>query len=233
MKKNKMNNSKNVENIMSNEQSVNLQNNNTRENDVPNALPTQVENKSNSNMTTQSSELSMVSNAVYNISGKVWIDKNKNGIYDDGEQGEKSVLVSLYRSNANKGIESSNKVSDVMSDDDGNYTFTGVNPGNYVVVFVYDSSFYSVTKYQVSKATSSENSDAVSKNITLEGENVTVGLTDVLTINNASLINIDMGLVTKNNFDLNLDKQISNIVVRNSEGTKTYQYDNGKNEKLR
>jgi len=168
----------------------------------------------------------------YNISGKVWLDKNKDGINRD-EKGINAVVVMLYGASSEGGIDVSNKVATVATSEDGTYNFAGVKAGNYVVAFSYDTSLYKATKYQVKNATSSENSDVVSKSVTFDGNTQILGLTDVLTVSNASLVDIDMGLVSKNEFDLALNKYISSVTVKNKEGTKTYEYgENSTNEKL-
>ena len=38
--------------------------------------------------------------------------------------------------------------------------------------------------------------------------------------------NIDIGLIFRNKFDIQLEKYVSKIVVTNNEGTKTYEFDN-------
>jgi hypothetical protein len=168
----------------------------------------------------------------YNISGKVWIDTNKDGIYSQEESGKEAVVVTLYGANSDGGIDTSKLITSTVTSKSGEYKFEKVENGNYVVVFSYDTSIYNVTKYQVSTALSTENSDVVFKKMTINGAENTYGMTDVLTIENSSLINIDMGLVSKNDFDLSLDKYISKVTVKNNSGEKTYSFENGENEKI-
>ena len=168
----------------------------------------------------------------YSISGKVWFDKNKDGIKGAEESGKQSVVVYLFKATNDGGIDIASKLQNTVTDDNGEYVFKGVEEGNYIVVFDYATNLYNVTKYQVSTARSNENSDVVSKNLTLNGETSIYGLTDVLTVSNSSLINIDMGLIEKNEFDLSLEKKISEVTVKNDEGTKTYNYEDSTNAKL-
>ena len=167
----------------------------------------------------------------YDISGKVWLDKNKDGI-NNGEPGKEAVVVVLYGTNEEAMVDISKVISTEVTNAKGEYKFTGIEAGNYVIAFCYDTSIYNITKYQVSGASSSENSDAVSKKITYGDSSQIVGMTDVLTISNSGLLNIDMGLVTKNDFDLALDKYITKVEVKNNKGTQTYNYNNGLNEKV-
>ena len=53
-----------------------------------------------------------------------------------------------------------------------------------------------------------------------------MGATDALTLNN-NLSDINIGLVTKENFNLDIQKYVSKITVKNSEGTKVYDQKDG------
>ena len=61
------------------------------------------------------------------IGDKVWNDLNGNGIQDTGEPGLKGVKVELTRHNGHSWT--------AYTDADGNYLFTELVPGNYVVKF--------------------------------------------------------------------------------------------------
>ena len=69
--------------------------------------------------------------------------------------------------------------------------------------------------------------------ITLNGEKTYAGVTDTIKITNSSQRNIDLGLYVAEKFDLRLDKYISKITLTTPTiGTKTYNYDNSKLEKI-
>ena len=53
-----------------------------------------------------------------------------------------------------------------------------------------------------------------------------------ITIKESGAINVDLGLVSKNEFDLLLDKYIKSATVTNGSGTKTYKYEEKENVKL-
>lgn len=168
----------------------------------------------------------------YYISGIAWIDSNQDGIRQAKESKKESVVATLYKANSNGGLDTSSAVATTATDKNGKYTFSGVEEGNYIVVFDYNASQYKVTKYQVETAKTDENSDAISKTITINGENQIVGVTDVLTITNASIMSLDIGLVDKTNFDFSLTKGIEKVTVRNEEGTKTYDYQGNTNARI-
>ena len=60
------------------------------------------------------------------IGDRVWYDKNRNGIQDAGETGISNVSVSLTNLDKNTSVSTT-------TDGSGNYTFTGLCAGNYMV----------------------------------------------------------------------------------------------------
>lgn len=85
------------------------------------------------------------------VSGKAWEDKNKNGLYEDGEPLLTGVSVELYKADGTRITESvGNQYSytDIKTDDSGTYRFSGVpeNADGYYVVFRGSDSFI-ITNY--------------------------------------------------------------------------------------
>ncbi|WP_287904492.1 SdrD B-like domain-containing protein [Chloroflexus sp.] len=65
----------------------------------------------------------------------VWYDTNDNGVVDSGESGIAGVLVELYRdSNANGQPDAGERITSVTTDANGNYLFTDLEQGDYIVV---------------------------------------------------------------------------------------------------
>ena len=158
----------------------------------------------------------------YSISGTIWLDKNKDGIRDSNEeviQSQKIVLLD----------EKGKVIEETISSLTGTYKFTNLSNGKYLVAVAYDKDKYTVTKYQVEEAKADENSDVIAKEISLNGKNTLVGITDTLTINNKDILNIDMGLIENAVFDLSLSKYISKVVVTTSKEAKTYEYEKSTN----
>ncbi len=62
------------------------------------------------------------------IRGSIFFDLNKNGLRDDDEVGFGGVLVELYR---NDGL----KIGDTETESDGSYSFTGLDPDLYYMIF--------------------------------------------------------------------------------------------------
>lgn len=170
----------------------------------------------------------------YHISGIVWLDANQDGKRDDNEQRMPGVPVILINA------ENGQIVKDITTGNDkkqetnanGEYTFSNLKPGNYMVVFLYDSGNYGVTIYKQAGINDDKNSDAVQMNVVYEGKNQVGAASDKLNMNNENITNIDLGLVTSPKFDLKLDKVISQITVSDMDGTDVYNYKDTKLAKL-
>lgn len=153
------------------------------------------------------------------ISGLAWIDENKDGIRDNNEKVLEAVEVLLLDKDGKEVAKTTTSLT-------GTYKFDKVAEGEYTVVFTYDTSKYAVTKYQVTGATESTNSDAISKQIEINGETKTVGATDTIKIDGKTINkDIDIGLIENAKFDLSLNKYITKVVLTNSSGTTTYEYE--------
>ena len=146
----------------------------------------------------------------YKVSGKAWLDLNKNGKRDSSEKGLPNVLVKLYSANTN------NVVAKVSTDGSGNYVFSNITNGKYYIVFGYDTTRYALTESKKSNVDSSINSDALWTN--------SLAITDIVTVNNGNISNVDIGLVEAAVFDLALKKDVNKITVQTKSGTKAYKY---------
>lgn len=94
-----------------------------------------------------------------------------------------------------------------------------------MVIFEYDTSKYTLTTYQKEGIDTQYTSKAVDKKITINGEEKTVGGTEVIEVSANNISNINIGLKQAKVFDLRLDKYVSKVIVQNSSGTSTYEYD--------
>ncbi len=152
------------------------------------------------------------------ISGLVWVDENQNGLKDIAEPRLNNIPVLLLE-------ESTGEVKETtITNQSGMYEFTNLSKGNYLVVFQYDATRYSVTEYQKEGINQDGNSDVITKTINLNNQSIQVAITKTLTIQETNLVNIDAGLVKKEEFDLRLDKYIDKIIIQNNKGTTVKQY---------
>ncbi len=163
------------------------------------------------------------------ISGQVWIDENKDGIKDEEETKVSNVTVMLLNNSTGKLLTNNNgEVVKETTAENGTYTFKNVPQGKYTVIFLYDTANYSSTVYKKEGIDQTKNSDAIDTQIILDGTKQTVAITEEITLANSNIYNIDLGLVINPKFDLKLDKTVSKIIVQDSTGTKTYNYEDSK-----
>ena len=69
---------------------------------------------------------------------RVWLDLDHDGIQDVGETGVSGVLVDIYRDNGDgvANINIDTKIDFTITDDNGNYLFPNLAPGNYFAHFI-------------------------------------------------------------------------------------------------
>ncbi len=154
----------------------------------------------------------------YTITGTAWIDSNKDGRRDVSEATLSGVSVRAIDTNTGESLESAN----TTTGSNGRYELD-VPQGSYILVFGYDSNKYSLTEYKKSGVEDTQNSDVISKNMTIDGISATVGATDTINVS-SDITNIDIGLVEASVFDLQLDKYISEATVQTNKGTTQYGY---------
>ncbi len=158
------------------------------------------------------------------ISGTAWLDENENGKRDNQEGLLGGITVMAIDSNTgNIATKQDGTEARTTTDDNGRYLIENLKTGNYIVVFLYDTKIYTVTKYQASDAGVLLNSDAIEREITQDGQTKLAGVTDTIKLER-STSNIDLGLITREKFDLKLDKVVTKVSVQNKEGLKTHEY---------
>ena len=162
------------------------------------------------------------------ISGVVWLDANEDGKRDNVEQllGNISVIA-INADTGDVAKDTNGNILQATTNNNGNYLLEGFPIGNYILIFMYDTNIYTTTLYQAEGVGLVLNSDAIERNVLQNGENVLAGVTDVINLEK-STSNIDLGLISKEKFDLKIDKTVSRITVQNGEGTKVHNYNNSK-----
>lgn len=167
----------------------------------------------------------------YSISGVAWLDANGDGKRDENETRLANIPILLINADNGQIVldKETGKEKKQQTGNNGEYIFANLEPGNYMVIFLYDAGNYGVTLYKQAGVNDNQNSDAVQMNVTYEGTTRSAGVSDKLTITNENIANIDLGLIESLKFDLKLDKVISKITVNDEKGTKVHEY---KDEKL-
>ena len=166
------------------------------------------------------------------ITGTAWIDKNINGEKDNDEELLSGIKVRLYDVKTNNYLVDKNgKIVETTTDAKGEYIFTKIKDGEYIILFEYDTNKYEPTLYKKEGADDRITSKAVAKKITIDGQEKTFAVTDTINVSN-NISNMNLGLKQKVIYDLELNKYISKIVVQNNKGTKSYNYNNSTFEKI-
>ena len=81
---------------------------------------------------------------------------------------------------------------------------------------------YNLTTYRKEGVEETKNSDAI---LTTQNE-ANVAKTDIIDITNNSISNVDIGLILREVFDLEVTKQIKKVTVKNDAGQTVYEYEN-------
>ncbi len=161
----------------------------------------------------------------YSISGTIWNDKNEDGTRQSDEPMINGMEIMLID------MKDSSNVKAKTTNAGGSYTFSDLDIGNYIIIFKYDTSTYSVTEYQKMGISDGLNSDAKNQTITLNGEQIDVAVTDTLNVTK-NITNVDLGLVENKVCDVQVDKYISHVTVDTQKGRKEYTYDQAKLAKV-
>lgn len=160
------------------------------------------------------------------ITGVAWYDENGNGQREPGEQLLSNIKVRLLNTETNNLVkEEDGTVLEATTNENGIYVLDKIGNGKYIVIFDYDNTQYSLTKYAVEGVSEEENSNAILNELLIENEKKQVAATDILEISNNNISNINIGLIKLENFDLKLDKYVSKILIQNANGTTVREYD--------
>jgi len=150
------------------------------------------------------------------VSGTAWIDENGNGAIDNKEALLKDVQAVLVNSTT------AEIVGTARTDNNGQYEFTEIEEGNYVVNFNYNAKTFKTTSYKNETAAEEANSDA----ITTVQNNTATTKTDIIKISNGTEENANIGLVLNRTFDMAINSGINKVTVDNEQGSNTYDFNN-------
>ena len=151
----------------------------------------------------------------YNISGTAWLDVNNNGKREETEQKISNIRMKLIDNNTNRVfVDDSGNEKITTTNSNGEYVFTDIPVGSYVVIAYYDSEKYGCGDYQNRSVAEDLNNDFIE--VTYEG--AVVGATNNIIIENTTASAIDISLIPRNTFDMALDKNVTNVAVSASNG---------------
>ncbi len=187
----------------------------------------------NDNNNTGDEENGDIANGDKMISGLAWYDENANGRKDDEETTLQNVTVRLLNVNTNQFVkDTEGDILETTTNQNGMYVLDNITTGQYIAIFEYDAEQYSLTTYKAEGINETENSDVRLNELLIGDERQEVASTDIIQINTQNISDINIGLIELQNFDLKLDKYISRILVQNSAGTTTREYNNATTAKV-
>ncbi len=167
------------------------------------------------------------------ISGLAWHDENANGIKDENEKTLDNVKVKLLNTKTNNLVkDTSGNILETTTNSQGMYVLDNIVNGQYIVIFEYNTTQYTVTKYKVQGVDESKNSDAMLTDLNIENNTQKVTGTDIISIEDNNISDINIGLIELKTFDLKLEKFVSKIILQNSAGTTVREFNNEKLAKV-
>lgn len=190
----------------------NVQNENNNNNDETNNTNKDEDNNENVNneTTNEDTENKVEEKQKYSISGKIWIDENRDGRRDDNEEKVGYQTVELY--------SNGKLIKKKQTDGNGVYIFTDVEEGNYNLLFSYDSNNYLVTTYQKNGVEDNLNSDAIV-------DNAGKAITNTFEVKDFNIENLDLGLIKREKFNMAVEKYITKSAVIIDGKEKVTEYD--------
>ena len=161
------------------------------------------------------------------ITGTAWFDENGNGQKDDDEKTLNNIKVHLLNTESNKLVKNANgNVLEATTNENGVYVLDRLYSGKYIVIFEYNQTLYTLTKYRAENVEESKNSNVMMNELLIEDEKQQVPSTDIIDINNNNISNVNIGLIELKDFSFRLDKYVSRILIQNAAGTTLKEYTN-------
>ena len=190
-------------------------------------------NGNNNNNGSDDEQNGNIANGEQMISGLAWYDANHNGKKDEEENALENIKVKLLNVNTNQLVkDSSGDVLEATTNENGMYVLDDISKGQYIAIFEYDKNQYSLTTYKAEGINETENSDVRVNELLIGDSRQEVTSTDIIQIDAQNVADINIGLIELQNFDLKLDKYVSRILVQNSAGTTTREYNNATTAKI-
>jgi len=165
-----------------------------------------------------------VINGKYSISGAAWLDANNNGRREDTEQKISNITMKLIDNSTNKvAVDDFGYEQLTTTNNNGEYIFTDIPVGSYVVVAYYDADKYGCGDYQNRSVAEDLNNDFIET----EYEGKIVGATNNIIVQNSNISAIDISLIPRNTFDMALEKSVTSVSVSSSNGKEAnYNFNN-------
>lgn len=121
------------------------------------------------------------------ITGYVWIDNNEDGQKGSNEKNLSGVIVKVYNNSTNNYLtDEKGNIIQKVTNNNGEYTFSGIEDGSYKFIYEYDINKYVLTNMSI----------ATNKDIIINGQTVNIIATDSINVTN-NISNLNLGLKEK------------------------------------
>lgn len=161
------------------------------------------------------------------ISGVAWFDENNNGQKDDGEKTLNNIKVHLLNTETNNLVKNANgSILEATTNENGLYVLDNLYSGKYIVIFEYNQTLYTLTKYRAENVEESKNSNVMVNELNIEDQRQAVPSTDIIELNGNNISNVNIGLIELKDFAFRLDKFVNRILIQNAAGTTIKEYTN-------
>ena len=171
------------------------------------------------------------------ITGSVFEDYNYNGMHDETEANLQNIPVSVYKLSKTD-FDSENPIDAISENDelvyetttgvDGTYTVKGLEKGNYYVKFTFDNGKYTPAEKNQGIINNIANAYQInSKAVAVPKENSAVS--DIISFTDNSQVEynyINLGLRIRKEFNVEVNKYITNVTVFSNQNPISYDYDN-------
>ena len=148
------------------------------------------------------------------IKGIAWVDKNENARREDDEILLKGVQAKLIDSKTSEVVETQ------VTNNNGEYEFSELPEGKYIVEFNYNNTKFGVAEYKKEEVETDLDSDIVR---TTQGDRTT-SKTEVISLGNGKDEDVNAGFVMNKKFDLSINQGITKVTLDNDNGTNRYEY---------
>ena len=176
---------------------------------------------------TESNEIS-VRVVSRNISGRVFVDTDEDGTETKSDKYLKDIPVTLYKLDTENNLT---KVSDTVTDSNGNYKFKDLDVGRYKVRATYDKSKYDLTlRYATADKAIDSDAYKIQDGLVEISNKRTPDQSDGIRVTRdaESIENMDIGLISRKTFGFDVDKYITKVDLTYNNMTTTTNYKNQK-----
>ena len=168
----------------------------------------------------------------YTISGRMWIDFDDNGMFDEDVEDKTAENVVknlyLYKVNGNQ-VDLSKPVRKISKVGNEKYRFAELGQGEYIVLAEYDSDNYKLAKYTSDDSTQIVASQGIEKTI----NNVNYATSNKIEISEGNVSNVNIGFTPKNKFDMKVETYLEEVSLKNSkDSSKVYFEDENSLQKV-